>query len=334
MSTLPARRRSLTGIQPSGMPHLGNLLGAIRPALKLAETHDGFYFVASYHALTTQRDPELMARQVWDVAATWLSFGLDPERCVLWNQHEVPEVCELSWVLACMTPKSGLDKAHAYKDAVTKGIKEVNCGLYTYPILMAADILAFDSHVVPVGKDQKQHVEMARDMAQRLNHHYGEVLVVPEPQITPEVAAVPGIDGQKMSKSYGNDIGALLPSKKLRKRVMRIATDSKPLEAPKDPDTCTVFALYKLFATPAQREEMAARYRAGGLGYGHAKQELFELMDAQLAEPRERHAHYIDHPDEVREILASGALKARPVARATLSRVRDAIGLSSQLSIS
>ena len=327
-------QRSLTGITPSGTPHIGNLLGAIRPAIELVDTHESFYFVASYHALTTQRDPVLLRKQMWEVAATWLAFGLDPERTVIWNQHDVPEVCELSWILACMTPKGLLDKAHAFKDAVNKGKKEVNGGLYTYPILMAADILAYDSNVVPVGKDQKQHVEMARDMAQRINHHYGDVLVVPEPLINDAVATVPGIDGQKMSKSYGNDIGALLPPKKLRKLVMRIVTDSRDVDDPKDPDSCTVFSLYKLFASAEQQADLAKRYRAGGMGYGTAKQELFELMDAQLAEPRARYAELLARPQQVDEILASGAARARPVAQATLSRVRAAIGLSAQLSLS
>lgn len=334
MSPTPQVKRSLTGITPSGTPHIGNLLGAIRPAIALAETHESFYFVATYHALTTQRDPAQLRRRTWDVAATWLAFGLDPEKTVLWNQHDVPEVCELNWILACMTPKSSLDKAHAFKDAVAKGKKEVNGGLYTYPLLMAADILAYDTHIVPVGKDQKQHVEMARDMAQRINHQYGEVLVVPEPQISEEVATVPGLDGQKMSKSYGNTIEALLPAKKLRKVVMKIVTDSKDVDEPKDPETCSVFALYKLFATAQQQADLAARYRAGGMGYGHAKQELFEVMDAQLAEPRARYAELKAHPERVDEILASGAARARPVAQATLARVRAAMGLSAQLALS
>jgi tryptophanyl-tRNA synthetase len=323
--TMP--KRSLTGIQPTGTPHLGNWLGAIQPALKLAEEHESFYFIASYHALTTSRDAALLRERILDVACTWLAMGLDPERTVLWAQHGVPEVCELSWILSCMTNKTLLDKAHAFKDAQAKGKKFVGVGLYTYPVLMAADILAFDTDIVPVGRDQQQHVEMARDMAQTLNHQFGELLRLPRPQVQENVAVVPGVDGQKMSKSYDNTIPLFLPSKKLRKRIMSIKTDSKPMEAPKDPDTCTVFQLYRLFASKEQQAELAARYRAGGLGYGHAKQELFELVDAQLSEPRERYLDLRSRPDEVQDILDNGAARARAVARATLDRVRHGIGL-------
>ncbi len=328
MTDAPTRPRALTGIQPSGTPHIGNLLGAIEPALALQDSHECFFFVASYHALTTQRDPALLRERIFEVAATWLALGLDPERTVLWNQHAVPEVTELAWILGCLTSKSTLDKAHAFKDAVAQGKTEViNAGLYTYPVLMAADILAFDTNVVPVGKDQKQHVEMARDMAQRFNRIYGETLVVPEPSIQERVATVPGIDGRKMSKSYGNHIELWLPPKKLRKRFMAIVTDATPLEAPKDPDTCNVFALYRLFATPEQAADLAARYRAGGLGYGHAKQEVFELVDARLREPRERYLELRAHPERVEAILEAGAERARRVARRTLDRVRTAVGL-------
>ena len=320
-------RRALTGIQPSGTPHVGNWLGAIRPALALSETCEGYYFIASYHALTTSRDPALLRQRTLDVAATWLALGLDPERTVLWNQHAVPEVTELSWILSCVASKGLLDKAHAFKDAVTKGKKFVSAGLYTYPILMAADILAFDSDLVPVGRDQKQHVEMARDMAQKLNHTYGELLRLPEPLIQDNVAVVPGIDGQKMSKSYDNTVPLFLPPKKLRKRLMSIKTDSKTMADAKDPDTCTVFALYKQFGTPEQSADLAERYRAGGLGYGYAKQELFELMNERLAVPRDRYNHLMARPDEIRDILTDGALKARSTARATLDRVRNGVGL-------
>ena len=320
-------KRALTGIQPSGTPHVGNWLGAIQPALQLSEDHEGYYFIASYHALTTSRDAEMLRQRILDVAATWLALGLDPTRTVLWAQQDVPEVTELSWILSCMASKGLLDKAHAFKDAVAKGKKFVSAGLYTYPILMAADILAFDSDIVPVGRDQKQHVEMARDMAQRLNHAYGDLLRLPEPLIQESVAVVPGIDGQKMSKSYGNTVPLFLPPKKLRKRLMAIKTDSRTLEEPKDPDTCTVFSLYKLFGTADQQADLAERYRAGGLGYGHAKQELFELMDKRLAVPRDRYNELMASPDEIRDILTDGARRARLTARATLDRVRGGVGL-------
>lgn len=322
-------KRALTGIQPSGTPHVGNWLGAIKPGIALQDQGlECFYFVASYHALTTTRDAPTMQESVLDVAATWLAMGLDPARTVLWNQHAVPEVCELSWILGCVLSKSSLDKATAFKDAVAKGKTDlVNVGLYTYPVLMAADILAYDSHLVPVGKDQKQHLEMARDMAQRFNRIFGETLVVPEPLIRDEVALVPGIDGQKMSKSYNNDVALFLPKKKLRKRLMAIQTDSTPMEAPKDPAACNVFALYKLFASAEQTQDLADRYRAGGLGYGHAKQALFEQMDAQLAEPRERYHELRKNPDAIKDILEDGASRARAVAHTTLSRVRSAVGL-------
>ena len=319
-------QRVLTGIKPTGMPHIGNLLGMYRPALAMQDSSEGYFFVASYHALTTMRDPQLLRSQTIDVAANWLALGLDPAKSIIWAQHDVPEVCELAWVLSCITSKGMMDKAHAFKDAVAKG-RDVNIGVYTYPILMAADILAFDSHVVPVGKDQKQHVEMARDMAQRFNHLFGDTLVVPEPLIRGDSATVPGLDGQKMSKSYNNTIEIFLPPKKLRKKIMSIVTDSKGVDDPKDPEACNVFRLYQLFATDGQQAELAERYRAGGLGYGHAKQALFDVVNEQIAESRDRYDHLMAHPDEVRSILEDGASRARMTARATLDRVRSASGL-------
>jgi tryptophanyl-tRNA synthetase len=321
------QKRARTGIQPSGTPHLGNWLGAIEPALSLTEQHEGFYFIASYHALTTSRDAALLRDRINDVACTWLALGLDPSRTVLWEQHAIPEVCELSWILSCVTNKTLLDKANAFKDAMAKGKKFVGVGLYTYPVLMAADILAFDSNIVPVGQDQKQHVEMTRNMAQTFNHHFGELLVLPEPLIQSNVALVPGIDGQKMSKSYDNTIPLFLPPKKLRKRIMAIKTDSRSLEDAKVPETCTVFQLYSLFGTADQTADLASRYRAGGLGYGHAKQELFELVSARLAEPREQYQNLRSRPDDVQDILQDGASRARKIAQATLHRVRAGIGL-------
>ena len=319
-------QRVLTGIKPTGMPHIGNLLGMYRPALAMQDRSEGYFFVASYHALTTMRDPQLLRSQTIDVAANWLALGLDPTKSVIWAQRDVPEVCELAWILSCIPSKGMMDKAHAFKDAVAKG-RDVNIGVYTYPILMAADILAFDSHVVPVGKDQKQHVEMARDMAQRFNHLFGDTLVVPEPLIRGDAATVPGLDGQKMSKSYNNTIEIFLPPKKLRKKIMSIVTDSKGVDEAKDPEACNVFGLYRLFATTDQQADLAERYRAGGLGYGHAKQALFDVVNEQIAESRDRYDHLIAHPDEVRSILEDGASRARITARATLDRVRSASGL-------
>jgi tryptophanyl-tRNA synthetase len=319
-------KRSLTGVKSTGQPHLGNLLGAIRPALDLVDTHESFYFIASYHALTTVHDRQAMRESVLDVAATWLACGLDPNRTTLWAQHDVPEVCELAWVLSCVASKSSLDKAHAFKDAVGKGF-DPTVGLFSYPLLMAADILAFDADVVPVGRDQKQHIEMCRDLAIRFNHTFGDTLRIPEPYILDNVATVPGIDGQKMSKSYDNHIALFLTEKQLRKRIMSIVTDSLALEDVKDPDTCNVFALYRLFASTAETSALAERYRAGGMGYGHAKQELFEVVDRQLAEPRARYAELRADPARIQGLLTAGAAQARPVAQATLRRVRDAIGL-------
>lgn len=319
-------RRSLTGVKPTGSPHIGNYLGAIRPALALQDQYESFYFVASYHALTSVFDREAMRRDILEVGATWLALGLDPERTVFFAQHHVPEICELSWILGCVTSKGMLDKGHAFKDAEANH-RDINAGLYTYPVLMAADILMFHSNVVPVGKDQKQHVEIARDIAGRFNHAFGETLTLPDPLIQPDVATIPGLDGRKMSKSYGNAVEIFLPAKALRKKLMSIQTDSKGLEEPKDPETCNVFALHKLFATPEQSEDLARRYRAGGLGYGHAKQELFELMDAQLGEARDRYHDLLARPEQVFGVLDAGALRARAVARETMKVVRDRVGL-------
>jgi tryptophanyl-tRNA synthetase len=322
----PPRPRALTGIKPTGMPHIGNLLGMYRPAMELQQTHDGYFFIANYHALTSVRDPAQLRQQTLEVAANWLALGLDPDRSVIWAQHRVPEVTELAWILGCITGKGMMDKAHAFKDAMAKG-RDVNIGVYTYPLLMAADILAFDATVVPVGKDQKQHVEMTRDMAQRFNHLFGDTLVVPEPLVQANVATVPGLDGQKMSKSYGNTIGIFLPPKQLRKKFMSIVTDSKGVEDAKDPDSCNVFQLYKLFASEDEQAELGRRYQAGGLGYGHAKQALFEVVDSQLGEARERYLSLLANPDEIHQILDAGAVKARATARITLDRVRERVGL-------
>lgn len=322
-------QRALTGIQPSGDVHLGNYLGMVVPALELQQKYATYYFIADYHALTSVKDPETLRRTSLEAAATFLALGLDVEgNATLFRQSSVPEVCELAWILACLTSAGTLDRGHAVK-AAREGGREINAGTVFYPLLMAADILLYDSAVVPVGQDQKQHVEVARDLAIKVNHHYGDgTLVVPEVQIRSEVGVVPGTDGRKMSKSYGNSIPLWLTPKKLRKACMRIVTDSKGLEDPKDPETDNVFGLYKLFASPEQIEDLAGRYRAGGLGYGHAKQELFELMDARLAEPREAYREWMDHPQRIEAVLASGAERARGAAARTLGRVRKAVGLT------
>lgn len=319
--------RALTGIKPTAAPHLGNLLGMIEPALRLQdEGGEAFYFIADLHALTTLHDRARMRTHTIEVAATWLALGLDPDRTTLWVQSDVAEVCELAWILGCVTGLGMLERAHAYKAARDKG-EEIGAGTFFYPVLMAADILCYDTDVVPVGKDQKQHVEMARDMAAAINSRFGDVLKPPAERIRDEVATITGLDGRKMSKSYGNTIEVFLPAKQLRKKVMSIVTDSKGVEDAKDPETDNVFALYKLFASPEQAADLARRYRAGGLGYGHAKQELFEVMDARLGPARERYEALMADPDRVVAILEDGAARARPVARGVLERVRDAIGV-------
>jgi tryptophanyl-tRNA synthetase len=324
------RPRSLSGIKPTGMPHIGNYLGMIRPAVALQEDHDAFYFVADYHALTSTWDEAAMRAHSYDITAIFLAFGLDPARATFWRQSDVPEVCELTWVLSCMTSMGLLERAHAYKAAKDKGEEgAINHGVFAYPVLMAADILLYDSDVVPVGKDQVQHIEMCRDMAQRFNNVFGETLKLPAAKVKEDVATVIGTDGQKMSKSRNNTIPVFLPSKQLRKACMAIVTDSTPMEAPKNPDTCNVFALYRLFATAAQADEMAERYRAGNYGYGHSKQALFEVMDAHLGPYRDRWESL--RPDEatLEDILQDGARRARDVGLAVLDRVRGAIGFRS-----
>lgn len=319
--------RAVTGIKPTGAPHLGNLLGAIEPALRLQDSYDALYFIADYHALTSLHDRAAMRHAIYDVAATWLALGLDPDGTVLFVQSDVPQTTELAWYLSCVTGMGLLERAHAYKDARAKG-KEPNLGLFNYPVLMAADIVLYDANVVPVGKDQKQHIEMTRDMVGAFNVRFGDVLVTPEPLIQDDVAVIPGLDGRKMSKSYGNGIEVFLPSKALRKKVMSIVTDSLGVDDPKDPDTCNVFGLYKLVAPPADVAALAARYRAGGLGYGHAKQELFEALEARVGPARERYTALMADPARLDTVLAHGATRARAVAERTMERVRDACGQS------
>lgn len=321
--------RILTGIQSSGKPHLGNLLGAILPAIGLSRQpgNDSFFFIADLHSLTTIKDAGTRAANTSAVAAAWLACGFDTERNCLYRQSRIPEVCELAWYLNCMTPFPMLANAHSFKDKSEK-LSDVNAGLFTYPVLMAADILLYDSNVVPVGKDQRQHLEMCRDIANTFNNTFGETFVVPEAKIEEQVMTIPGVDGQKMSKSYGNIIDVFLPEKELRKQVMSIVTDSTPLEAPKDPDKDNVFALYRLLGAPEQIAGLRERYLAGGLGYGHAKQELFELLLSRFAEERKAFNHLMANPDLLESQLKSGEAKARKVAHGVLERIRARLGFS------
>ena len=318
--------RILTGIQPSGIPHIGNYFGAIRQTAAMQTKGDNFLFIADYHALTTSPKPDDLRNYINELALSWLACGIDPDRTVFFRQSDVPQVCELAWILATLTPVGLMERAHSYKDKVAKGF-EANCGLFTYPILMAADILLYRANLVPVGKDQKQHLEIARDLAIRFNNHFGEILTVPEELIPDEVAVVPGIDGQKMSKSYNNTIPIFGKEKALRKTVMSIVTDSKGLEEPKDPDTCNVYALYKLVATPEELQEMREKFLAGNYGYGHAKQALFEKLWSYFEPMRKRREELENNLDYVRDLMKRNAERARTEAEILLTKVRQAVGL-------
>jgi len=323
-----SRKRSLSGIKPTGMPHLGNYLGMIRPAVDLQDTHDAYYFVADLHSLTSTHDPAVLREHSYDITAIFLAFGLDPSRAVFWRQSDVPEVTELSWILSCVTSMGMLERAHAWKAAKDRGDSGAQPhGLFAYPVLMAADILLYDSDVVPVGKDQIQHVEMTRDMAEKFNRLFGDTLKLPGAFVRKEVQTIIGTDGRKMSKSYGNTIPVFLPPKKLRKAVMRIETDSKGLDDIKDPDTCNVMTLYRLFADAEAVATMEGQYRAGGFGYGHAKQALFEAMDAHLGPFRARYLELRGDEAALEDVLRDGAIRARAVAAPILDRVRAATGL-------
>ena len=319
--------RVLTGIQSSGRQHLGNILGAIRPAIEMSKdpNNEAYLFIADLHSLTTVKDPEVRRENLLATAAAWLACGLDPEKAVFFAQSDLPECTELTWYLNCFTPYPMLANAHSFKDK-SDNLSDVNAGLFDYPVLMASDILLYDAHIVPVGKDQKQHVEITRDLASSFNYKYGETFILPESKISESVMTIPGTDGRKMSKSYGNVIDLFLPKKELKKQIMGIQTDSTPLEDPKDPEICNVFSIYKVLALPAQIEELAANYRGGNFGYGHAKTALFELILEEFAEAREKFDHYKAHPEEVAAALKMGAEKARPVAQETLSRVRGKLG--------
>jgi tryptophanyl-tRNA synthetase len=320
--------RVLSGIQPSGRLHIGNYFGAIRQFLRLQDQgHECYYFIANYHAMTSLQDKQQMEQISLHVAMTYLSLGVDPDRSVFFLQSDVPQVTELCWMLNCVCPVSQMEKATSYKDKVARGLA-ANMGLFDYPVLQAADIVIYDANTVPVGADQKQHIEITRDLVGKLNRVAGaEVLVEPEPMILPEVAVVPGIDGQKMSKSYDNTIEIIATAKQTKKRCAQIVTDSTPLEEPKDPETCNVFALLKLLAQPDELEEIAGKYRAGGYGYGHAKGRLAELINETFAEARQKYAELEAHPDRVRQILGDGGARARATAEATMQRVRDAMGI-------
>lgn len=325
--TEPSRKRVLSGIQPSGTLHIGNFFGMMQPALALQENNECFYFIADYHALTQTPEPEDLRARVQGVAIDFLACGLDPDRTVFFRQSDVPQVQELAWILSCITPMGLLERCHSYKDKTARGLSP-NHGLFSYPVLMAADILLYGSHLVPVGRDQKQHLEVTRDLALRFNQRYGTTLVVPEPLIHDETAIVPGTDGQKMSKSYGNTIDIFADKKKVRKTIMRIVTDSTPVEAPKAPDRCSVFALYQLFASTAETARLRERYLAGGMGYGEAKQMLFEKYWAFFAPFRERREALVQETDYVARVLQDGARRARAVASRTLQGVKEAIGLA------
>jgi tryptophanyl-tRNA synthetase len=323
------RHRALSGIKPTGTPHLGNLYGMILPAIALQETHDVFYFVADYHALTTGRDAAKLRHNSNEITATFLALGLDPTRSTLFRQSDVPEVVELAWLLACVTGIGLLQRAHAYKAAVeANALGELSLGTFYYPVLMAADILLYDADVVPVGRDQVQHVEMAQDMAGHLNAIYGSVLHRPEALVRAEVAVVPGLDGRKMSKSYNNTIPIIADTAKAYEKLAKlVVTDSRGVDDPVDPDTCTVYQIYKLVAEPAEAEAMAAGLRGTGYGYGHAKVALGKALEARLGPVRERYQSWMARPDDLRDVLDEGARKARVVAREVLGRTREKVGL-------
>jgi len=336
MNEARAKEIVLTGITTTGTPHLGNYVGAIRPAIEASRDPNvqPFYFLADYHALIKCQEPERIHRSTLEIAATWLALGLDTDNAVFYRQSDVPEITELTWILSCVTAKGLMNRAHAYKAAVAenqeKGERDpdkgVTMGLYCYPILMAADILLFRANKVPVGKDQIQHLEMARDIAARFNHIYGEHFVLPEAVVREETAVLQGLDGRKMSKSYDNTIPIFAPEKKLRKLIMKIKTNSLPPEAPKDPDTCTLFSIYRAFATPEEVEALRRRY-AEGIAWGEMKQFLFEYLNGLFKEARERYEDLLQHPEVIERELRKGAERARRVARPFMAEIRRAVGI-------
>lgn len=329
------KRTVLTGITTTGTPHLGNYVGAIKPCIRASHDEDvqSYYFLADYHALVKNQDPERMQRSTLEIAATWLALGLDTERAVFYRQSDIPEIPELTWILACATAKGLMNRAHAYKAAVQENIDAgedpdfaITMGLFSYPVLMAADILMFNSTHVPVGKDQVQHLEMARDIAQRFNHHYGELFALPEAVVDAHVAVLPGKDGRKMSKSYDNTIPLWLPEKQLRQAIMRVVTNSQEPGEPKIPDDAALYAIYAAFATPQQRAGMRQAY-ADGIGWGEAKQQTFELINRELEPSRARYEALMTDPARIEDVLLEGARKARAWATPFLARIRDAVGI-------
>ena len=319
--------RVLTGIQSTGVPHLGNILGAIIPAIELSKNpaNESLLFIADLHSLTTIRDAELLRYNTYATAATWLAFGFDTSKNIFYRQSDCTEVCEFTWYLNCFTPYPMLANAHSFKDKANR-LSYVNSGLFTYPVLMAADILMYDAEIVPVGKDQQQHLEMTRDIAGSFNYTYGDTLVLPEAQIDERVMTIPGTDGQKMSKSYNNFIDIFLPEKKLRKQIMGIVTDSTPLEEPKDWSSCNVFQLYQLMGSDSQIAELKAKYEVGNFGYGHAKQALYELILERFSKERERFDYLMQNTNEIESELLNGAEKAKVIAQSVLKRVRQKVG--------
>ena len=320
--------RILTGIQATGTPHLGNLLGAIIPAIELSKKseNESFLFIANMHSLTQIKNAEQLKQNTYEIAAAWLACGLDTEKTFFYRQSDIPEVCELSWYLSCFFPFTRLQLAHSFKDKADR-LEDVNAGLFMYPILMAADILLYDAEIVPVGKDQLQHLEISRDVGARFNNQMGEVFVLPQAELQKDTKYVPGTDGNKMSKSRGNIINIFLPEKQLKKQVMSIETDSTPLEEPKNPDTCKVFAIYSLLANENQISEMRAKYLGANYGYGHAKTELLNLILENFKTEREKFNYYLNNLDELDAKLKEGAEKTRKIAAATLKRVRESLGM-------
>tara|TARA_R110002072_G_scaffold22615_1_gene79450 strand:- start:290147 stop:291169 length:1023 start_codon:yes stop_codon:yes gene_type:complete len=319
--------RILTGVQSTGTPHLGNILGAIIPAIELANDPktESFLFIANLHSLTQIKNAEVMRANTYSTAATWLAFGLDIDKTVFYRQSDIPQVTELSWFLSCFFPFQRLTLAHSFKDKASR-LEDVNAGLFTYPMLMAADILLYDAEIVPVGKDQLQHIEITRDVASRFHSQLGETFVIPEGKVQENTKLIPGTDGSKMSKSKNNIINIFLTDKQLRKQIMGIETDSTPMEEPKDPDSCNVFALYEILGTTNQVMEMRANYEGGNYGYGHAKQALYELIVEKFAEPRSRYNYYMENLSEIDKALQVGASKATLVANDVLNRVREKLG--------
>ncbi len=317
--------RILSGIQPSGKLHIGNFFGAMRQHLQLQAEHDCFYFIADFHALTSNPNPADVAGHSLDVAMDYIALGLDTEKTVYWRQSDVSEVTELTWLLSCVTPMGLLARCTSYKDKVAQGLAP-NHGLFAYPVLQAADILIYNSDLVPVGADQKQHIEVTRDIAIRFNNTYGEIFTIPREHIIESVAVVPGVDGRKMSKSYGNTIEIFEPEASVTKKIMKIVTDSTPVEDPKDPDKCNVFALLKLVASPEELADWESKYRTGGMGYGQAKKRLAELMTEYFKPFRQKRTELENNIDYVKEVLANGAERAKAVARETLEKARHAVG--------